>query len=84
MGDKLPVGHVTHYFSKIGVAVIDLSGGIKTGDTISIEGPTTNLKQAVDSMQIEHHPVETANKGQAIGMKVSEKVREGDKVFIEP
>ncbi len=83
MGEKKLVGKITHYFSKIGVAVIELSGELKAGDAISIEGPTTNFKQTADSMQIDHKPVPVATKGQDIGMKVSEKVREGDEVFIE-
>ncbi len=83
MGEKKLVGKITHYFSKIGVAVIELSGDLKAGDVISIEGPTTNFKQTIDSMQIEHKPLTTATKGQDIGMKVAEKVREGDQVFIE-
>jgi len=83
MSEKKLVGKITHYFSKIGVTVIELSGDLKAGNAISIEGPTTNFKQTVDSMQIEHKPVATATKGQAIGMKVSEKVREGDEVFLE-
>jgi len=83
MGEKKLIGKITHYFSKINVAVVELSGGIRVGENISIEGPTTNFKQTVDSMQIEHKPVQTATSGQAIGMKVSENVREGDEVFLE-
>ena len=67
----------------IGVAVIELSGNIKAGDTISIEGATTNIQQKVESMQIDHKPVETAGKGKSIGLKVSDRVREGDQVFLE-
>ena len=80
---KKVLGKITHYFGKISVAVVELKGTIKKGETISIEGPTTNFKQTVGSMQIEHRPIETAKKGQAIGMKVAEKVREGDEVFRE-
>ncbi len=83
MAEKKLVGKITHYFSKIGVAVIELSGNLTAGDKISIEGPTTNVQQTVDSMQIEHKPIQSAKKGQAIGMKVVDKVREGDEVFLE-
>jgi translation elongation factor EF-1alpha len=83
MGEKKSVGKVTHYFSKIGVAVIELSANLGVGDKISIEGPTTNLQQTVESMQIEHKPIQSAKSGQAIGMKVADKVREGDDVFLE-
>lgn len=82
MGEKKPIGAITHYFTKIGVAVIELSGRINEGDDISIEGATTNVIQKVDSMQIEHKSVKTAGKGQSIGMKVVDRVREGDSVFI--
>ena len=81
MGEKKPIGAITHYFTKIGVAVIELSGKINEGDDISIEGATTNVSQKVDSMQIEHKPVKTAVKGQSIGIKVVDRVREGDSVF---
>ncbi len=83
MGEKMPVGKITHYFSKIGVAVIELSGELKIGDKISIEGATTDTKQTIDSMQIEHKPVQVAGKGQSIGLKVADRVREGDDVFIQ-
>jgi putative protease len=79
--EKEPVGKISHYFTKIGVAVIELSGELKVGDRISIEGMTTDLQQAVDSMQIEHEKVAKAGKGQAIGIKVEQRVREGDLVF---
>ncbi len=83
MAEKVPVGRITHYFSKIDVAVVELSGNLKIGDKITIEGATTNIQQTVDSMQIEHKPVQSAGKGQSIGMKVADKVREGDEVFKE-
>ncbi|MFH1237669.1 MAG: EF-Tu/IF-2/RF-3 family GTPase [Candidatus Aenigmatarchaeota archaeon] len=81
MSDKKLVGKVRHYFSNISVAVIDLSSTLKVGDEISIEGSSTNVTQKVDSMQIEHKNVEEAKKGQSIGMKVADRVREGDVVF---
>jgi len=79
--EKKLVGKITHYFSKIGVAVIELSDELKVGDRISIEGHTTNLQQSVSSMQIEHQNVEKAGPGQSIGLKVEQRVREGDLVY---
>jgi len=79
--EKKLVGKVTHYFTNIGVAVVELQDVLKVGDQISIEGATTDVKQMVDSMQIEHEDVEEAKKGQSIGMKVKDRVREGDQVF---
>lgn len=79
--EKKLVGKVTHYFTKIGVAVVELSDELKVGDRISLEGYTTNFQQTVDSMQIEHQNVEKAGPGQSVGMKVAQRVREGDLVY---
>jgi hypothetical protein len=76
------IGRVTHYFSKIGVGVIELTkGGLKVGDTIHIKGHTTDLYQKVDSMQMEHAPVLTAQKGESFGLHAEAQVREHDLVF---
>ena len=75
------IGSIRHYYSKIAVAVIDLTGKISVGDTVRIKGVTTDLRQKVDSMQIEHANVQSANAGQSIGLKVTDKVREGDLVY---
>lgn len=80
--EKELVGRVSHYFSKIGVAAIELTdGSIEVGDTILIEGATTRLEQVVESMQIEHNPVNKAEKGQSVGVKVKDRVRPNDKVY---
>jgi putative protease len=75
------VGIVTHYFSKIGGAIVDLSGSLSVGARILIKGMTTSVEQTVDSMQIEHKDVNKAEAGQSIGLKVSDRVREGDTVY---
>ena len=75
------IGKITHYFGNIGVAVIELSDTLKVGDTIRIIGGETDFTQTVDSMEIEHKKVEEAKKGDSIGLKVSQKVREGYKVY---
>jgi len=72
------VGRVTHFFTKISVAVIELTAPLAVGDTIAIKGPTTDLEQTVESMQIEHENVQRAEAGQSIGLKVAERVREKD------
>jgi putative protease len=79
--EKKPVGKIAHYFTKIGVGVIELSDELKVGDKISIEGATTNVQQTVQSMQIEHKEVQNAKAGDAIGLKVEQRVREGDLVY---
>ena len=75
------IGKVTHYFTNIGVAVIELSGDLKVGDKIKIKGATSDFEQNIDSMQIEHEEVPEAKAGQAIGMKVKEHAREHDVVY---
>ena len=75
------IGKVTHYFGNIGVVVLELTDTLKVGDTIRIVGGTTDFTQTVDSMEIEHKKVEEAKKGDSIGLKVSQKVREGYKVY---
>ncbi len=79
--EKKLIGKVTHYFTNIGVAVIELEDTLKVGDEISVEGATTNFTQKIDSMQIEHKNVDEAKKGDSIGLKVTDRVREGDQVF---
>jgi putative protease len=75
------IGKITHYFGNIGVAVIELAGGLKVGDTIRIVGGETDFSQTVDSMEIEHQKVQEAKKGDSIGLKVEQKVREDYKVY---
>lgn len=75
------VGRVTHFFSKINVAVIELKARLKVGDTLVFKGPNTDFEQVVDSMQIEHENVQQAETGQSIGLKVAQRVRETDKVY---
>jgi len=80
--EREKIGEVFHYFAKIGVAAIVLTDGdLKVGDTIQIQGPTTDFAQTVDSMQIENEPVTSATKGQSVGLKVREKAREKDLVY---
>jgi len=75
------VGKVTHFFPKISVCIVSLTDNLRVGDEIVIKGKTTMLKQTVESMQIEHKPVEIAKAGQNIGLKVNGRVREGDTVY---
>lgn len=75
------VGRVTHYFAKISVAVIELKAPLAVGDRILIKGSTTDLEQAVKSMQIEHEDVQRAEAGQSIGLKLNNRVRENDTVY---
>ncbi|MCX6721187.1 MAG: hypothetical protein NT026_01125 [Candidatus Staskawiczbacteria bacterium] len=76
------IGKVTHYFSNIEVAVIELSAPLKDGETIRIVGgEATDFDQEVKSMQIDHKEVKSAKKGDSVGLKVKDKVHEGYKVY---
>jgi hypothetical protein len=75
------IGKVTHFFAKISVAVIELKAPVSVGDRILIKGPTTNLEQTIESMEIEHEKVKRAGAGQSIGLKVDDRVRENDTVY---
>lgn len=81
MAEEKEVGKVAHFYGGIGVAVIELSGALKVGDEIHVKGATTDFTQKIDSMQVEHKSIEAAKKGDSIGLKVAEKVRQGDVVF---
>jgi putative protease len=75
------VGEVTHYFPHVSAGVIKLSKDLKAGEMVQIKGHTTDFKQAVDSLQVDHVPVGEARKGQEIGLKVKDRVRIGDTVY---
>ncbi len=76
------VGRIKHYFSNIDVAVIAMSGAISKGDEIRIVGgENTDFNQKVISLQVDHVEVKKAKKGNLVGLKVKEKVREGYKVY---
>ncbi len=76
------IGRVTQYFAQIGVAGIDLTGPLRVGDRIHIQGHTTDLEQVVESLQIEHAAVDAAKKGDKIGIKVTDRCRRGDHVYV--
>jgi len=75
------IGKITHYFAKIKVGIIELKKPLKAGEIIHVKGATSDFEQKVDSMQVEHEDVKKAKKGAAIGLKVKDKVREGDQVY---
>ena len=76
------IGRITHYYSHLSVGIIELGGGeLKVGDTVHIKGAHTDFTQTVDSIQVDHQSVPSAEKGKSAGIKVKEKVREHDQVF---
>ncbi|MCK5373829.1 MAG: U32 family peptidase C-terminal domain-containing protein [Alphaproteobacteria bacterium] len=78
---EVVIGHVTHYFNKINVAVLTIKDELKVGDTIHILGHTTNFAQKVTSMQIEHNNVDSVKPGDDFAIKVIEPVRDHDVVY---
>ena len=81
MEEKL-IGKITHYFTNIGVGVIEITeDNLRVGDSIHIKGATTDFEQKIESMQIEHENVEEAKAGQTIGLKTEQSVRENDQVY---
>ena len=75
------IGQVTHYFDHLNVAALELTAPIHVGDMIHILGHSTDLKQKVTSLQIEHHIVGEARPGDDVGMKVVQRVHAHDKIF---
>lgn len=75
------IGKISHYYNKIGVAVVDLKKPLKVGDKIKISGHDKEFTQEVVSMQIEYQQIEKAKKGDSIGLKVDQPVKENDEVY---
>ena len=76
------IGVVTHYFSHLSVAVVKLEAArLRVGETIHIRGHTTDFKQRVDSLQVDHAPVQEAGPGDDFGLKVRDHAREHDVVY---
>jgi len=75
------IGKITHYFNKIGVAAIELTGDLSVGDTIHVKGHTSDWTHGIDSMQVEHDSVEKAGPGDSIGIKVDGHAHEHDVVY---
>ena len=79
--ELVKVGDVSHFYTNIEVAVVELTGKLKAGDRIAIKGATTDFTQLVESIQIDHDQVAEAGPGDSIGLVVKDRVRAGDKVF---
>ena len=76
------IGKVTHYYSKLGVAAIEIEHGkLHKGDKVHIVGHTTDLEETVNSIELEHQPIEEAVEGQNVGIKVHDHAREHDDVY---
>lgn len=75
------VGTVTHYYDKIGVAIVKASKAIKVGDKLRFGDEEGGFDQTADSMQFDHKEISEAKKGQEVGIKVDKKVKEGIPVY---
>lgn len=79
---NLKIGKVIHYYDKIGVAIVELGSKLSVGDTIKfVRGGEDVFEQTVESLQVEHKKIKEANKGDIVGLKVSQEIREGAEVF---
>lgn len=77
-----PIGEVTHYYGGLGVAIVKFNKVVKVGERINFKGMTTDFEEVIQSMQYDHKDIESAKKNQEIGIKVNNKVRDGDKVYV--
>lgn len=75
------IGKITHYFGKIGVAVIKLSDGLKIGDKIRIVGGEIDFEQTIKSMETDHKKIKEAKAGESVGLRIDQKARDGYKVY---
>ena len=74
------IGDITHFFDKIGVAVVELLADLKNGDKIKITG-SNEFEQTVESMQVDHDQVENASKGDTVGLKLENPAKSGDEIY---
>jgi hypothetical protein len=79
--DIIEIGHIAHFFSKINVAVLELTLPLAVGDRILVKGPSTDFEQTVESMQIDRKPIQRAEGGQSIGLRIAQQVKEKDVVY---
>ncbi len=82
MEDGVRAGEVTHFFNNISVAVVELAHDVALGDTLHFLGSHTDFRQEVTSMQVEHEEIEGAEAGKEVAIKVKQRVRAGDSVFL--
>lgn len=81
MAEEKLIGKIVHYYTNIGVGIIELVEALRAGEKVHVKGSSTDFEQVVDSMQVEHQNVEAAKAGESIGVKLAEKAKENDQVF---
>ena len=77
----IEIGHVTHFYSKIGVGIVELSLPLSVGDRILVKGPLTDFEQTVESLQIDRKAIARAESGQSVGLKMVQTAKERDTVY---
>lgn len=75
------VGRIGGFFAHVSAAVVELTAPLKVGDTIYVKGHTTDFQQVVESLQVNHAPVQDAKAGDSVGLKVKDRCRQHDAVF---
>ncbi|KKW48409.1 MAG: hypothetical protein UY99_C0002G0013 [Parcubacteria group bacterium GW2011_GWA1_59_11] len=78
-----PIGEITHYYGHLGVAIAKFKEPVKVGTKVRFKGATTDFAEKIGSLQYDHKPIDAAKKGQEVGIKVGDKVREGDEIYLE-
>ena len=81
IGEGKPIGEVSHYYGHLGVAIVKFKETVKIGETLRFKGAHTDFTQTIESMQYDHKDIDSAKNGLEVGIKVNEKVREGDEVY---
>jgi hypothetical protein len=81
LDEVLEIGTITHFFSKILVAVVELTAPLSVGDQLLVKGPSTDFEMTVDSIQMEHKSIARAEGGQAIGLKMPQLAKARDVVY---
>jgi translation elongation factor EF-1alpha len=82
MADEQLIGKVTHYYDKAMVAIIELSGPLAVGQSIRFKGGKDDIVQEVKQLQFDHQDIQNGATGQQVGVKVDQKVRDTDQVFL--
>jgi putative protease len=82
MSESRAIGQVIHYWTRLGVAGVELTDSLKMDDWVHFRGATTDFQQRVTSMQINHRFVNQAHAGQQVGILVADRVRTGDMVYL--
>lgn len=81
MSEETRVGTVTHYFQQVDVGAIDLDEVVELGDVLHFRGHTTDFRQPITSMEVDHESVQVAGPGDEVAVRVDQRVREGDEVY---